>query len=565
VKSTTRFLATSACALLVPSAASAFGGLELSPGGSRALGRGGAVVARADDPYALIHNPAGLSVIRGDQLLLNVDVPFHKMCVTPIGYYGWGVYESGESDFGDSGEVELDADGEPIVSATYATDPLDRVCNSATVLATPNIAYNMRFGEDLGIAFGMLSPTAVAGLQYGGEDGTINTPDGARPTPTRYQLVKQEVKFALAPTVGIGYRVMPRLSLGFTFQWVAAEVEQTIVQARNAGTSPHPDALVKLRAKDYFIPGATLGILATPIDPLDIGFAFRVYDGFGGSGDLRYTTATYQQGATSGFEPYVNPPIGVTDIETSVPWSMTLAVRYAHPLAAPVAGELPKRGDPLATELFDVELDLGYQFNARASESSINIGAGELIFSDVDGNSEFLEVPDQDEFDVDRHLRDAATIRLGGTYNIVPRYLGVSAGTFYESRGVDPDYANIDSFAFARFGLGVGLIARVYDWDFGVAYGHVFQETLVVGAPPHEPVEDAVEGDPSSGFDKGVGRTATDPGYVLEEQNPPKNPDGTAKLEQSVLYPTGAPKRVVNAGTYEASFHILAVSVSYRF
>src|SRR5262245_54762828 len=74
------------------------GGLEYTGGqGTQSLARGGAVVARADDPMVLARNPAGLAELRGTQFLLNANLAFLDACYTPAGYYGWGVYNGGKA------------------------------------------------------------------------------------------------------------------------------------------------------------------------------------------------------------------------------------------------------------------------------------------------------------------------------------------------------------------------------------------------------------------------------------------------------------------------------------
>ncbi|MBW2734022.1 MAG: hypothetical protein JRH20_16670, partial [Deltaproteobacteria bacterium] len=45
------------------------GGYDYPDHGVTALGRAGAFVARADDPLALIYNPAGAARLKGTQLL----------------------------------------------------------------------------------------------------------------------------------------------------------------------------------------------------------------------------------------------------------------------------------------------------------------------------------------------------------------------------------------------------------------------------------------------------------------------------------------------------------------
>ena len=56
-------------ALTSPSARA--GGFEIPDNGTEALGRGGAFVAKADDPTAIQYNPAGLAQQRGTRVLLD--------------------------------------------------------------------------------------------------------------------------------------------------------------------------------------------------------------------------------------------------------------------------------------------------------------------------------------------------------------------------------------------------------------------------------------------------------------------------------------------------------------
>src|SRR4051812_7628326 len=83
-------------AMGLPARPAAAGGLEYAGAGATALGRGGAVTARADDPMVLAYNPAGLAELRGTQILLDINVALMSACVDPIGYYGWGAYDGGK-------------------------------------------------------------------------------------------------------------------------------------------------------------------------------------------------------------------------------------------------------------------------------------------------------------------------------------------------------------------------------------------------------------------------------------------------------------------------------------
>src|SRR5215204_5814392 len=167
-------------------------GLELMPGGTRSVARGGAVIARNEDPMVLTHDPAGLAMLNGNQVMLDLDFPIHDMCVDPSGYYGWGVYSEGSSEFGD--QLELDNPNQPAVGRTYATTPLREVCNSGTPQPIPQLAWASRVSEKVGIGAGLIAPIVVTALQFGGEDATVQTEFGSRPTPTRYTIIKQEIK-----------------------------------------------------------------------------------------------------------------------------------------------------------------------------------------------------------------------------------------------------------------------------------------------------------------------------------------------------------------------------------
>jgi hypothetical protein len=570
-----RHVASIASALLVfatiPLAGA--GGLELLPPGARSLARGGAVAARPEDPMALLHNPAGLAYLpEGSQVILGVDAPFHHMCVQPYGYYGWGVYSAGSSEFGDP--LALDHPTMPTIGSTYATTPLGEVCNSARVVPIPQLAISTKITKDIAIGGGLVSPMVVAGLQYGGIDGTQQTPYGPRPTPTRYSLISQSADFALAPSIGGAYRVIPELSFGINVQIAMLQANTTSVQNNFGGTQPSTDWLVKVKAQDFFMPAITFAVHARPTPRLNLMGAFRWVDDFRGTGELSYETNTFHRGATSGPIPYQNPPVKLSEVVFRLPWQITVGARYAGLLSD--VGCEPGPGDPVDNELWDVEVDLGYSLNARASTTSASIGEDVTVVTRTAGGaagSTTVPLKDLTALNIDHHLKDVITARVGGSYAFMPRRLTAHAGGFYESRGVEPEYADIDSFSFQRIGLGFGLTLRVGSLDLQAGYGHIFSETLDVTPPPHQNLEAAVPGDPRSGFDKRVGGTFGSDGVraggvVLEDTRAPapsKADAVAAKTQQSAVVTTYQPNRVINAGKYTAHFDVVSVGVVYHF
>jgi hypothetical protein len=399
----------------------------------------------------------------------------------------------------------------------------------------------------------------------------VQTPYGPRPTPTRYTLVKQEVTSALNPTLGTAYRLFPWLSAGMTLQVLMVKAETTQVQNTVTGTAPGGDALVKATTQDFFIPAITLSLHSRPVPEFNLMAGFRWSDSFRGSGDVVVETNTFRRGAEVGGIPFENDPVKIKTIEVPLPWQLTAGVRYAGRLS-----QAEENGDPLDTELWDVEVDFSYLFAARASQSTAQASGG-LTFEtrSMTGEAQdpiIIAEEDLPVFQFDRQLTDVYAMRVGASVSVLPKTLAILAGGFYESRGVKPEYADIDTFAFQRVGVGLGLMWRVGSVDLRAAYGHVFSETLDVAPPPHENVEDSTPGDPRSGFDQRVGSTI-DPndgtasgGVVLPDPDAPDPFEADAMASRVQGTPAAArPARVTNAGLYTASFDIISVGVVFHF
>src|SRR5688500_10108317 len=178
-------IAALACA---PSVARA-GGIELVGQSALSLGRGGAVLARADDPMVLAYNPAGLAELRGTQLTLQLNLALFDACVDPAGFYGWGVYppaarsrfidpETGAGEVVPLGEIDRSGRRRRVAAADSYDDPYDTVCLDQNVAPIPQLAWAMRVTEELGIGFGFIFPAVLPSGRWGGENGIIRGDDG---------------------------------------------------------------------------------------------------------------------------------------------------------------------------------------------------------------------------------------------------------------------------------------------------------------------------------------------------------------------------------------------------
>jgi len=551
---------------LVPNSIAYAGGLELMPGGTQSVGRGGATVARPANPTTVLQNPAGLTELSGDQLMLDFDTAFHDMCFAPYGYYGWGVYlpdarsgtavqDARRSEFGDPS------------STAYSSRHLDTVCNTAKVAPIPNTSFAYHLTEKLSLGFGFVAPVVVAGSQYGGKDGTIAVDGGARPTPTRYQMINNELLFGLSGVAGLAYKIIPELSVGISLQVASGSAKNNAVMARTAGTSPANDVFVTVAGHDYFVPALTFSVLTKPVPRVTLTGLFTWSDGLHGSGDVTFTTNTYHQGASgSEFVPLKNDPIDLKEVSIELPWVATFGARYAQPLPG------ARTSDPLDSEIWDVEVDATYSFLPHGGRSN-RLDVGEEVVLEVARANGMPQEPlrvkaeDIEQFTVDSHQKNSVAMRLGGSYNILPSRLGVSAGAFFETRSVDPSYANVDTFAFGRYGFGLGLQMRFGSIDLSAAYAHIFSETLEVAPPPHENRDDATD-DPQSGFDQRVYRDGVlSSGPRRDPAAPsPNKADAVASYQQPAVFESAdLPRRVVNAGKYTASFDVISLAFAYRF
>jgi long-subunit fatty acid transport protein len=573
-----------AAALPLTASSALAGGLELVGPGVHAVGRGGAVAAKAEDATVLIHNPAGLAELRGSQLLLDMTVPVMAACVDPIGYYGWGVYAGGRparfTDARTGEETTLNLGNATMLGEAeraYYVDPLDTVCMQPRVLPIPELAATLRLTEDLGIGFGMMFPAVTPQGQWGDAQGLIRNAEGElRPAPTRYMLMNTGT-LAIFPTVGVGYRITRWLRVGAAFDWGMIWADATTMVAISAGTSPDTDVVARLRAQDYFVPGYTLSVHLVPVDSIDVVVAYRHQDAIDASGKADLLTGRYKADARER-----KSSIDVTSVFQRMPWKLRGGLRYADRLAPRPTGTGHREPgaalqllDAFATERWDVELDVEYQGNSVHQRQEIQYRQGQSVaFESLDGTLSTAQFPDptmRSTF-IDKHWRDQVSVRLGGSYNVLPGVLGVSAGAHYETRGVDPAYMQVDFWPVQRVGLHGGLRFRIGGTtDVLVSYAHIFQETITVAAPPQQDAQEIyrayVAGQPVRAIDRTVGtRTSRGQALPVQYERAPKHPDGTAKLAQVVTKTQGGqPPWIVNAGTYRSAIDVIAVGVHAHF
>jgi hypothetical protein len=535
----------------------------------------------------LTYNPAGLAELRGNQLLFDLNIAVGHQCVDPIGFYGWGAYGGGSPSkltdvkTGESLLLNL-GDGKPGPADQYYPGPLDTVCAKQNILPVPQLAYTARLTEDLGIGFGMMFPAVTPNGQWGDQNAIIHGAEGLRPAGTRYMLIHSGT-IGMFPTVGVGYRLTHWLRIGASFEWGIIHVDNLNMATVAGGTSPHQDILARVRATDWFIPAVNASIHLVPMDALDIVAAVRFQGDLDAPGTIDLTTNV--------FEPLGIPHTTtnqVLGVHQKFPWKLRGGIRYADRLAPRPSGtgngeanglHGERIHDAFEDERWDIEADAEYQLNSRNQAQTIEYAQNQQVyFYRTDGSMSMANFPQASreggttDTVIQKHWTNQISLRVGGTYNVLPGLFAVSLGAHYENRGVEPNYMQIDYWPLSRVGLHAGVKFRVaHSIDLTASYAHIFQETLVVGAPPYDTGDNISAKYASTGvieaIDKHSGVAPSrgeDPPLLIEQ--PPPRMDGSARLIQNTTQVSaGKPPWIINSGTYRSGFDVVAIGANVHF
>jgi hypothetical protein len=246
----------------------------------------------------------------------------------------------------------------------------------------------------------------------------------------------------------------------------------------------------------------------------------------------------------------------------------------------------------LQDERWDVELDVEYQANSANDAQVLEYEpANQIEFRFLDPTSVAPPItfpnPQDPDTVIRKEWKDQISVRLGGTLNLMPGRLAVSGGAHFETRGVNPDFMQIDVWPVQRFGLHAGVMLRLAkSIDLVVSYAHIFQETIVVAPPQHQEaaaIYDCYAPGPMgrtmpeacqapvgevATIDKTVGTPVDRAGngtQVLDAQSQ-GSPDGTARLDMNAPQTfAGQPPYIVNAGRYRSDMDVFAAGFNYHF
>lgn len=477
-------LLTALFAFSLAGGASASTGIDSPESGVLQVGRGGAWLARADDPLAAYFNPAGL-VRQSSGVHAGLHLMFLDRCFTRLGPDGLPVSPGG------------------IVPGPGAEGgPPGEVCAESSPFPNPQLGANFRLNDKLALGFSFFGPHGVGksewpeSIAYTNKFGVETT----QPAPQRYMLIKSDSTILL-PTLSASYAVNDELSVGAGFIWGMALIEfLNFTEGLSPMPAPgdqasddfyaHLDVQANLKAKDFFIPGVVLGGLWSPSPMLDVAAWFKWQDAVKSKADLEATSLYWNQGGLINDDPCLmsdantmndlgegcnltNEP-GAGDLEFRIPLEAKLGLRFHMPrkevVKRPEWASKPGVRDSLSEDLFDLEMDFTYAQNSVVDNLQLRFRPG-IVIRGTPGYA-------PENSDVAHQWKDVFGVRLGGDYVAIPNMLAVRAGAFYESKGQDDRYLNIDFHLGSRVGLSAGATLRVWRVDISAAYQHTFFETL---------------------------------------------------------------------------------------
>jgi long-subunit fatty acid transport protein len=522
------FLLSVLTTLLVPMPVSA-GGFEIPATGTRAAGRGGAFTARADDPLATWYNPANLAALDGVMVTADVHLPWWQSCYERSGTYGGFL---GGATLDPPASSRFGTLGNPGGPGDYTNEPFPRSCRQGGPQITPTVLLSMRVTDWLGLGFGFVAPAGSGTNVWGSRDGVVQGVFGdERPAPHRYTQVFTDTTLVRL-AFGGGLRLAPWLRIGGTFLWGISLTDTSMYGVVESGELPGRDVRVDMTdMTDWFVPGAIGSIHIDPMPELDFAFTVNWSGDINSRGDGQLTFADFAQegdpapGAT--VPSSARLPLG---LHVPQPLSVRFGMRYA--MQRPGAEHRRRQGkarDPMRDEIFDLELNVGWEQNSRIDAFTVTNRGDTRCPQDGSGEHCFnYRTPNVDSQNTlparnrqPKGFRDQVTLHLGSDWNVVPDRLALRSGLSFESMGYDLAMWQIDFQPGRRMGLHLGATLRLKGLNVSLAYARIFQWDTVV-------------------------------------------PEGEGEVSQ-LLGGNPAGLVTINEGRYENAWHLFSVSLQYRF
>lgn len=412
------------------------GGFEVGVNGSRAVARGGAFTARADDLTAIEHNPAGLVKLRGTHVLLS-----HNTVHAPM------KFTRAPSQIAGSSTATVKSTG----ATVNALDPQEN--QTPWFALGGQLVAASDFGlKDWTFAVGVYGPSGSGHQEWSVNGGQRYMLTALDVLLVYYSLAaawgKQD-HYGFGATLQLAHQ--PRTNLSLVLDGTTGDSTKSDLAPFYSTTDV--ESTISLAAPPA--PTAILGAWWRPIPSIELAASGRVAAvQLHGKGDISLrntpTGAAFTQDKLA-------VPGESARLDLVIPPTAKLGARYRH-----------LDGDQ---ERFDVELDLVYEAWSMLEQYDVRLTGQIKLFADKKAPEHVI---------IAKAWRDTVAARLGGTYRVKDTPLSISAGTYVENGATPNNYSHIDFASFNRLGLSGGVHADVGPAQLSLAYMHVFQETRTV-------------------------------------------------------------------------------------
>jgi long-chain fatty acid transport protein len=431
------------------SAAGARAGGIFVPGlGPQAQARAGAFVAKADDPSAIWHNPAGFAKGEGTVILLGAN-----LLSMSLSFDRAGVYEPTTA-------------GTPWQGQDYVLveDTSKPTLGLAGFQAIPIFAVTTDLGLDLkGVRFaaGLFAPHGYPSRDirssYEFEDALVEPP------PSRYDVVSQEVVAAF-PTVGVSYSEGDWLDIGIRASWGIGSVkgESYVWALENYEEDVTKDGFIDLDVSDSFVPSFGVGALYRPSKTVEIGLAYNSWATIDAQGHARAALGSGLP-VIPGYEDTLMPVNGDPTCETTGNVAnFGACAKVTLPMSASVGARYKfMQGD---SEVGDVELDVKWENWSAATDVRVIVDAESLL-----GRLNPTVI---------KHgFRDTVSARLGGSYSfpVGSGKLLIRGGAAYDTAAAPTRWQRLDMDGASKMTIAGGLGYEAARYRVEIGGGGVIQ------------------------------------------------------------------------------------------
>ena len=377
--------------------------------GARAAGRGGAFVARADDPTAISINPAGLADLRGWRLEVGNQFSYNSYAYTRAPTLDWGQEMNG----------------------TAPTVAFARVTNGTPAQAAdPFIGVTTDFGlQDWGFGLAVYAPSGIAQEQFpvtGGQNYMMTQ--------------RQAIILDYAASAAWKYREL--FGLGVTADVVSVpRLEYSLMingnpfqGGINPVSSPY-DLLAQTKGSDWFTMNARVGAWFRPEPWLEVAASGQV---------IPTDIVTHSTLAVSPQDQNLNP-VQLRRGATG-PNANDVTIRLPLPMMARAG--LRYISLDQGVERWDLEVDVEYETWSRVNQFTVDTNGLVAHAATTNINIGTIVVPKQ--------WKNVLSVKLGGDFALVPDRWKLRAGAYYESALAAPAYANVDFAGGPQVGGAVG-------------------------------------------------------------------------------------------------------------